>query len=166
MEVQGGMRRDGWNPLGIRRKKLLKEGIDGTALVKLFSMFEDDEGMQYQFKLEVRIEGREPYELGGLFHTPGNLAGRVRSGAVVPVKAHPSEPKRVAIDWDRWDASTWEGVETEQSAAMTAMASSGDLDDEPGMNASLHETLDWQLAKGFIDQATYDMIIANLPETK
>lgn len=118
MAVQGGVTRDGWNPLGIRRSKLLKDGIDGIALVKRFSMFVDDEGgTGYQFKLEVRVEGQEPYELGGLFRTPSNLVERIRPGAVVPVKVHPSEPRRVAIDWDRWDASTWEEVETEEAVA-------------------------------------------------
>jgi hypothetical protein len=119
----------------------------------------------------------------------------------VPVKVHPSEPKRVAIDWDHWDATIWEdppaddqparvdpataqanaeadviaqllasGRVTEQQAEsmkrMMAMSAAGELDDVPPITASPRESLDWQLAKGLLDQATYDAIIAANPKMK
>ena len=68
------------------------------------------------------------------------------------------------------DAAVAEGtmtrVEADEHKRITALASAGDLDDEPGINASPRETLDWQLAKGFLDRATYDAIIANNPDLK
>ncbi len=78
--------------------------------------------------------------------------------------------KADAADAQRLDAKVAAGEMTEAEAdehkRVTAMASAGELDDEPGINASPRETLDWQLKKGFLDQATYDAIIANNPDLK
>jgi hypothetical protein len=68
------------------------------------------------------------------------------------------------------DAEVAEGkmtqAEADEQKRITALASAGELDDEPGINASPRETLDWQLAKGFLDKATYDAILANNPDLK
>ena len=57
-------------------------------------------------------------------------------------------------------------ADADEQKRITAMASAGELDDEPGPGASPRETLDWQLKKGILDQATYDAIIANNPKLK
>jgi hypothetical protein len=57
-------------------------------------------------------------------------------------------------------------ADADEQKRIIALASAGDLDDEPGINASPRETLDWQLGKGFLDRATYDAIIANNPDLK
>jgi hypothetical protein len=49
---------------------------------------------------------------------------------------------------------------------MMAMSAAGELDDVPPITASPRESLDWQLAKGLLDQATYDAIIAANPKMK
>ncbi|MEX0663333.1 MAG: hypothetical protein WD598_01030 [Acidimicrobiia bacterium] len=108
MEMHGGVARDGWNALGMGYKKLLKSGTPATALVKSF--YEMDEAStfgkaQHEFTLEVRVDGQAPYDLQGLFRIPVKLIGSVGPGTVVPVKVHPSDPKKAAIDWDSWDAS-------------------------------------------------------------
>jgi hypothetical protein len=108
MEMHGGVARDGWHAIGLGYKKLLKQGKPATALVKSF--YEMDEASnignaQHDFTLEVRVDGREPYELQGLFRIPAKLVGSVGPGTVVPVKVHPSDPNKVAIDWKAWDAS-------------------------------------------------------------
>ncbi|MEX2267058.1 MAG: hypothetical protein WEA75_00080 [Acidimicrobiia bacterium] len=108
MEMHGGVARDGWSALGLGYKKLLKKGTPATALVKSF--YEMDEAStfgnaQHEFTLEVRVDGQAPYDLQGLFRIPVKLIGSVGPGTVVPVKVHPSDPKKAAIDWDSWDAS-------------------------------------------------------------
>ena len=106
MAAHGGVARDGWYFIGIGYKKLLNKGTPAVALVKSF--YEMDEAStsgnaQHDFTLEVRVDGRDPYELQGLFRIPAKLVGRVGPGTLLPAKVHPSDPKKVAIDWDRWD---------------------------------------------------------------
>jgi len=108
MPMQGGVARDGWYPLGLGKRKLLSDGVAGEATVLHF--YEMDEAStfgnaQHDFKVEVRVPGREPYELQGLFRIPVKLMGVVGRGTVVPVKVHPSEPSRVVFDWEHFDSS-------------------------------------------------------------
>jgi hypothetical protein len=106
--MPGGWARDGWWPASIGRKKLLREGIAATALVKAYEQMPGPEsGNEADMTLEVRVPGREPYELQGLFKRNGaaeavHRAGRrvYEPGSVLPVRVHPKNPKRVAIDWD------------------------------------------------------------------
>ena len=108
MPMHSGVARDGWLGLGVGYKKLLKNCTPTTALVKSF--YEMDEAStfgnaQHEFTLEVRVDGQAPYELQGLFRIPVKLIGSVGPGTVVPVKVHPSDPNKVAVDWGSWDAS-------------------------------------------------------------
>ena len=150
MEMHGGVARDGWNPLGIRRKKLLKDGVPASALVKSF--YEMDEAStignaQHEFTLEVRVPQQPPYDLQGLFSIPAKLVDSVDAGAIVPVKVHPSEPDRVAIDWDGWSGERDESFVSEhrgdadQSSAMTVGA---------GM-ASVPDNVKSMMLNGWID---------------
>ena len=122
MPMRGGVARDGWHGLGLGRKKLLRDGIAATAVVKSFYEMDDAStfgNAQHDFTLEVRVEGREPYEVQGLFKIPAKLVGTVGPGEVVPVRVHPSEPARVAIDWDGWEPSGTggAGIEIDESLA-------------------------------------------------
>ena len=135
MEMHGGVARDGWHAIGMGYKKLLNSGTPATALVKSF--YEMDEAStfgnaQHEFTIEVRVDGQAPYDLQGLFRIPVKLIGSVGPGTVVPVKVHPSDPKKVAIDWGSWDASApTENVE----------GAPGDLDmGNARMGASTQET--------------------------
>jgi hypothetical protein len=106
--MQGGVARDGWYPLGLGKRKLLSDGVAGEATVLHF--YEMDEASnvgnaQHDFKLEIRVPGREPYELQGLFRIPVKLIDFVGSGTVVPVKVHPSDPKRAVFDWEHFEPS-------------------------------------------------------------
>jgi len=112
MPMQGGMARDGWYPMGLGKGKLLRDGVAGEATVQHF--YEMDEASnignaQHDFKLEIRVPGREPYELQGLFRIPVKLMGAVGAGTVVPVRVHPSNPKRAVIDWEHFVPSVTAG---------------------------------------------------------
>ena len=113
MAMHGGVARDGWHAIGLGYKKLLRDGTPGTAVVKSF--YEMDEASnignaQHDFTLEVSVDGQAPYELQGLFRIPAKLVGSVGPGDVVPVRVHPKDPKKVAIDWKSWTPT--ERVET------------------------------------------------------
>jgi hypothetical protein len=93
-------------PSGVKRdwfrKRLLRTGVPATALVKSVEGFSGEAGSgmrQLAWLLEVRVEGREPYELQGLLTGPPDTTSRIAPGDVVPVRVHPRKPKRVAIDW-------------------------------------------------------------------
>jgi hypothetical protein len=136
METHGGVARDGWHGLGMGYKKLLKSGTPATGLVKSF--WEMDEAStfgnaQHEFTIEVRVDGQAPYDLQGLFRIPVKLIGSVGPGAVVPVKVHPKDPKKVAIDWGAWDPSA--PTETVEGAP-------ADLEsDDIAMGATTQETV-------------------------
>jgi hypothetical protein len=111
--MQGGVARDGWYPLGLGKRKLLSDGVAGEATVLHF--YEMDEASnvgnaQHDFKIEIRVPGREPYELQGLFRIPVKLIDFVGPGTVVPVKVHPSDPKRAVFDWEHFEPSTATGA--------------------------------------------------------
>lgn len=100
--MPGGMARDGWYPAGLGRGKLLRAGVIGEATVKNFQVMPAQDGhpgTQNDFTLEIRVPGGAPYELQGLFRIPVELISSVGTGAVVPVRVHPSKPTRAAIDW-------------------------------------------------------------------
>jgi len=103
MPEMGGTTRDGWYGMGIGNKKLLRQGVAADAvLVKIRSM---SDIAQYDVTIQIRPAGEEPYEVQGLFRVPRHVVGRLSPGLTLPVKVHPSKPKRVAIDWGTWEAS-------------------------------------------------------------
>ena len=64
----------------------------------------------YWFTLEVRVPGREPYEVNGRFDVPRkaenvgpfNRGNALKPGVELPVRVDPADPTVVAIDWDRF----------------------------------------------------------------
>jgi hypothetical protein len=151
MEMHGGVARDGWNPLGIRRKKLIKEGVAGTALITSFYVMDDESTFglaQHEFTLEVRVDGREPYELQGLFRVPVKKIDRLLEGATVPVKVHPTEPDRVAIDWDQWDGTLGPG---RADAGYTAGAGGSSSVASTGGGAVIPDATKAMMLNGWID---------------
>lgn len=94
-------------------------------------------------------------------------------GCNCPCFVDPDDPNHVAIDWDRFLAeggadAFMDAHQRKREAQVREITGlpEPEPDDEPPINASPRETLDWQLSKGFLDQATYDAIIANNPDLK
>jgi hypothetical protein len=105
MATSGGMARDGWYFLGLGKKKLLRDGVAGTATVVHFKEMDEASNVgnaQHDFKLLITIPGREAYELQGLFRIPARLVGTVGEGDVLPVKVRPDQPTKAAIDWEMY----------------------------------------------------------------
>jgi hypothetical protein len=56
---------------------------------------------QVEMELLVQIPGRAPYQATRKEFVPLILLGRVAPGAILPVKADPSDPSKVIVDWDQ-----------------------------------------------------------------
>ena len=62
----------------------------------------------YQFTLEVRVPGHDPYEVNGRFDVPRKAenvgpfsrGNTLKPGVELPVRVDPTAPTIVAIDWD------------------------------------------------------------------
>ena len=100
--MAGGLKRDGWYVIGIGRKKLLRNGRSGTALVKKVhdSSEATTEWRQFAWELEIHVDGATPYRVDGLLSGPVTKVRNVNAGSEIPIKVHPTKPGRVAIDWD------------------------------------------------------------------
>ena len=103
MESSGGVRRDGWYWGGVGTKKLLRKGVAAEAVIRKIQPMSEDAA--FDVTLEVHPSGGAPYEVQGLFGVADDLFRQATPGVTVPVKVHPSKPKRVAIDWDLWRSS-------------------------------------------------------------
>ncbi len=109
MGMSGGMARDGWYMIGLGKKKLLRDGVPATATVVHFKEMDEASNVgnaQHDFKLTITVPGQEPYELQGLFRIPARLVGDVGPGDTVPVKVHPNDPKKAAIDWAAYESGS------------------------------------------------------------
>ena len=106
MATSGGLARDGWYVIGIGKKKLLRDGLPGTGQVVHFKEMDEASNIgnaQHDFKLLITVEGKQPYELQGLFRIPARLVEVVQADMVVPVRVHPKNQNKAAIDWDAWE---------------------------------------------------------------
>lgn len=115
MATAGGLARDGWYFIGIGKKKLLRDGVPATAKIVDFTEMDEASNIgnaQHDFTLLITVEGQQPYELQGLFRIPARLVDVVQAGTVVPVKVHPKDPKKAAIDWAAWEDSRTGGAPT------------------------------------------------------
>jgi hypothetical protein len=83
--------------------EILATGVPGRAVIR--EMFEtgvvapDNGDPVVGFVLDVRVEGRDPYELRFAHRVPVAIRPRVEVGAEVPIRALPPDPNEVAIDW-------------------------------------------------------------------
>jgi hypothetical protein len=109
--------------------RVLKEGIDGTAVICECRSHEErysspGEGpasalsafgighIVYYLTLEVSVPGRAPYEMNGKFRVPAKAqklsplpfhTKPIGRGLIVPVKVDRENAEKVVIDWEQFD---------------------------------------------------------------
>ena len=115
-----------------RRKRVLAEGVEGTAkIVDLEThhrltgsrgesqsepwpweaAYDSFAPTKYTLELEVTIPGRDPYRVKGRFRAPhkaertGLTRASLSKGLELPVRVDPADQNRVEVDWDRFAAS-------------------------------------------------------------
>jgi hypothetical protein len=110
-------------------KRILSEGIDGTAVICECRSHEErylnpGQGLAssfsefgighivYYLTLEVSIPGRAPYEVDGKFRVPARAqklsplpfhSKSIGRGLIVPVKVDREQSDKVVIDWEQFD---------------------------------------------------------------
>jgi len=68
---------------------------------------------RYEFALEVRVPGIEPYTVRDSFRVPRRVentsvfsrANKLEVGLELPVAVNPDKPRDVHVDWDAFEAS-------------------------------------------------------------
>jgi hypothetical protein len=85
------------------KKRLLETGVPGTA--KVISSAPtgqtDPEGRPlYSMMLEIHVDGRPPMQGPAVVGVPPERAEQLEAGDRVPIKADPSNPAMMAVDWD------------------------------------------------------------------
>jgi hypothetical protein len=85
------------------KKRLLDSGVPGTARVISSAPTgqTDAEGRpMYSMMLEIQVEGHPPIQGPAVVGIPPERAERLEAGDSVPIKADPSNPAMMAVDWD------------------------------------------------------------------
>lgn len=81
-----------------------KVGIPAKAVVRGFSMPSPSEKFAMCVDLEIHAEGRDPYPVNYTYPTARQKAP-MTPGMEVPVKVHPEDPARIAVQWDALNGS-------------------------------------------------------------
>ena len=81
------------------RDRILAEGISGQGVV--IGHGTPARGAQWfnmDIDMEVHVSGREPYRVNNMYMVPAGAS--IGQGATLPLKVDPSDPAKIAIDWD------------------------------------------------------------------
>ncbi|HSL59643.1 MAG TPA: hypothetical protein VK866_17480 [Acidimicrobiales bacterium] len=85
------------------KKDVLRDGVDGTAVVQFLA----DGGRANEFRqlvyleLEVTVPGSPPYLVRTGEYLTAASSGTVQPGAELVVKVDPADGDRVAVDWEQ-----------------------------------------------------------------
>jgi len=84
--------------------EVLEKGIAAKAVVKGFPMPVPNDKFAMQVLMEVQPPNGEPYEANYVYPTARQKAA-MTVGMEVPVKVHPEDPSRIAVQWDAQQAN-------------------------------------------------------------
>ena len=86
-------------------REVLEKGHPGKGVVKGFAEPVPGDRFAMQVPIEVHPPAGEPYEVNYLFPTT-RMKAAITVGMEVPVKIHPDDPSRIAVQWDAQQASS------------------------------------------------------------
>jgi hypothetical protein len=85
-------------------REVLKEGVPAKAVAKGFPDVVPGERFAMHILLTVHPPSGEPYDVDYVFPTARMKAG-LSVGMELPIKIHPEDPNRIAVQWDAQQAS-------------------------------------------------------------
>jgi hypothetical protein len=84
--------------------EILKVGTPAKAVVKGFAMPVPDDRFAMQIPLEIHPAEGSPYQVNYVFPS-ARMKAALSVGMEVPVKVHPEDPQRIAVQWDAQQAA-------------------------------------------------------------
>jgi hypothetical protein len=84
--------------------EILEKGIAAKAICKGFAQPVPNDKFAMQIPLEVHPPNGAPYDLNYVFPS-ARMKAAVSVGMEVPVKIHPDDPSRIAVQWDAQQAN-------------------------------------------------------------
>ena len=85
-------------------REVMKKGTPAKALAKGFAEPVPGDRFAMQILLEVHPPGGAPYEVQYVFPAT-RMKAAITVGMELPVKIHPEDPQRIAVQWDAQQAS-------------------------------------------------------------
>jgi hypothetical protein len=85
------------------KKRLLATGVRGSATIlqcQSLGMFDADGSPVYDLLLQIVVPGQPPLQGPVRVGVPREREHRFRTGERLPIKADPTQPGRMAVDWD------------------------------------------------------------------
>ena len=84
--------------------EIMETGIAAKAVCKGFAQPVPNDKFAMQIPLEVHPPNGAPYELNYVFPTT-RMKAAITVGMEIPVKIHPEDPQRIAVQWDAQQAN-------------------------------------------------------------
>ena len=85
-------------------REIMKNGTPAKAIAKGFAEPVPGDRFAMQILLEVHPPSGAPYEVKYVFPTT-RMKAAITVGMEIPVKVHPEDPQRIAVQWDAQQAS-------------------------------------------------------------
>ena len=85
-------------------REVMKKGTPAKALAKGFAEPVPGDRFAMQILLEVHPPGGAPYEVQYVFPAT-RMKAAITVGMEIPVKVHPNDPNKIAVQWDAQKAS-------------------------------------------------------------
>ncbi len=85
-------------------REVMKKGTPAKAIAKGFAEPVPGDRFAMQILLEVHPPSGQPYEVQYVFPAT-RMKAAITAGMELPVKVHPEDPQRVAVQWDAQQAS-------------------------------------------------------------
>src|SRR2546425_8525149 len=80
-------------------REILKSGTPAKAVAKGFTQPVPGDKFAMQIPLEVHPPSGDPYQVNYVFPTT-RMKAAITVGMEVPIKIHPNDPSKVAVQWD------------------------------------------------------------------
>jgi hypothetical protein len=84
--------------------EVMEKGTPAKAICKGFAQPVPNDKFAMQIPLEVHPPNGAPYELNYVFPTT-RMKAAITVGMEIPVKIHPDDPQRIAVQWDAQKAN-------------------------------------------------------------
>jgi hypothetical protein len=127
-------------------REVMKKGTPGKAIAKGFPEPVPGDRFAMQILLEVHPPSGAPYEVTYVFPAT-RMKAALSVGMELPVKIHPEDPQRIAVQWDAQQASIAAAGGDMAAVTQGMQASYGNVADQAMRDAQAKQAADDPAAK-------------------